>query len=402
MLQTNHGISAQQKDLDADVYRPNQHPSQIQNKTPCLTNALPKKAQSCLNTECYNEALIVHLKRMAYSQINTKNWKLAVLFSAIFSLFGVYTKSTHQSDLNLLQILSDWLLSFSFLLLAWYLNSVITNLLFSPDKKWNLISKILLIILSNSLLLISFILLSILISKVFHLERDYNYFFLIVRGCVSIAILYIVQYTLNQNERNQSILLQNQILKTENIRAQFEVLKQQISPHFLFNSLSSLRSMIRSSDKNAENFVLKLSDIYRLLLANKQRDAITLKEEIAFIENYSFLLFERHENMVHLEIDIPPDLLEYRIPTFALQLLLENCVKHNIVSKEKPLYIKIYDSGVQSISVENNLQKKILEGEESGNGLQNLIKRYDLLGVSNGVQVFSDESIHRVKIKLLN
>jgi len=77
-------------------------------------------------------------------------------------------------------------------------------------------------------------------------------------------------------------------------------------------------------------------------------------------------------------------------------------VKHNIISKEKPLHIRIYDSGVKSISVENNLQHKILAGEESGHGLQNLIKRYELLGVSRGVEIFSDKSVFRVKINLLD
>lgn len=339
---------------------------------------------------------------MKYSLKNIKNWKLAILFSAIFSLFGVFTNRTLQSDFNLFLILPGWLVSFSFLLVAWYLNSTITNLFFFNYKKWNLIGKIMTIFLSNSLLLIIFILLSVLISKAFNIEREYNYIFLIVRGYVSIAIIYLIQYTLNLNARNQSVLLQNQKLKTENIRAQFEILRQQISPHFLFNSLSALRSMIRSSNKNAENFVIKLSDTYRLLLANKEIDTITVKEELEFIEDYSFLLFARHENMLRIEIDIPQDLLKFKIPTFALQLLLENGVKHNIVSKEKPLHIKIYDSGVQSISVENNLQKKINAGEESGIGLQNLVKRYVLLGVTDGVQIFSDESVNRVKLKLLD
>ncbi len=244
--------------------------------------------------------------------------------------------------------------------------------------------------------------LSLLISNTFHIDRDYDYIYLTFRGIASIAIIYLVQFTLNLNARNQTVLLQNEMLKTENIRTQFEILRQQISPHFLFNSLSSLRSMIRSSNKNAEEFVIKLSDIYRLLLANKEIDTITLKEELDFIEDYSFLLFARFENMILIDIEIPQDLFKFKIPTFTLQLLLENCVKHNIVSKEYPLHIKIYDSGVNSISVENNLQQKIKSGEESGIGLQNIVKRYDLLGVSNGVQIFSDESVYRVKIKLLD
>jgi LytS/YehU family sensor histidine kinase len=201
--------------------------------------------------------------------------------------------------------------------------------------------------------------------------------------------------------KNQSVSLQNQMLKTENIRAQFEILRQQISPHFLFNSLSTLRSMIRSSNDNAEKFVIKLSDIYRLLLIKKEKETVTLKEELELIDDYSFLLFARYENMLSIDIDIPENLLNYNIPTFSLQLLLENCVKHNIVSKEKPLHIKIYESGIDTVTVENNLQQKQVFSGDLGLGLQNLIKRYDLLGIPEGVQVFSDESVFRVKIKLL-
>jgi LytS/YehU family sensor histidine kinase len=137
-------------------------------------------------------------------------------------------------------------------------------------------------------------------------------------------------------------------------------------------------------------------------LANKERDTITLKEELEFIKDYSILLFARYENKLQIEFDIPDNLLHLKIPTFTLQLLLENCVKHNIVSKEKPLRIKIYDSGPTSLAVENNLQKKITADKELGYGLQNLMKRFELLGVPNGVEIFSDESVFRIKIKLLD
>lgn len=331
-----------------------------------------------------------------------ENWKLAILLSAILSLLSVITYSTPQSDLNLASMLPTFFMTFSFLLVAWYLNSGITNLFFSNDAKWHLASKILIVVLANGFLLILFILLSVLISKALSVEREYNYAYSMVRGTVSIVIIYLVQYTLNLNAKNQSVLLQNQMLKTENIATQFEILKQQISPHFLFNSLSSLRSMIRTSNKNAESYVIELSDVYRLLLENKENDTVTLKDELEFIDKYSFLLLARYENMLNIEIDLPHNLLNLRIPTFSLQLLLENCVKHNIISKEMPLHIRIYDSGANSISVENNLQRMMQAVEKSGIGLQNLVKRYELLGVDDGVHVFSDGSVYRIKIKLLD
>jgi len=338
---------------------------------------------------------------MKYRPKKFRNLKLAILFSGILSLFGVITNNTLQSDFDIFFILSGWFLVFSFLLIAWILNSLITSQILFNSNRWNLLGRISVITLSNCFLLMFFFLISVLISKSFHLEIEHSYIYLIVRGTISIAIIYLIQYTLNLNAKNQSVLLQNQMLKTENLRAEFEILKQQISPHFLFNSLSSLRSMIRTSNKNAEDFVIKLSDTYRLLLANKERDTVSLKEELEFIKDYSFLLFARYENMLSIEFDIADDLLDIKIPTFTLQLLVENCVKHNIVSKERPLNIKIHNFGPDSLCVENNLQQKINWGEESGHGLQNLRKRYELLGISDGVQMFSDESVFRVKIKLL-
>jgi LytS/YehU family sensor histidine kinase len=286
-------------------------------------------------------------------------------------------------------------------MIAWFLNSKLTTLFFYSHKKWNLASKILIIFLSNGILLSLMIFLSAFANEEINPGRESNYIVMFIRGSVSISMIYLVLYTLNLMARNQAVSMQNQMLKTENISAQFEILSQQISPHFLFNSLSTLRSMIRSSNKNAESFAIKLSDIYRLLLLRKERDTVSLKEELELIDDYSFLLFSRYENMLSIDIDIPDKLLNQNIPTFSLQLLLENCVKHNIVSKEKPLHIKIYDSGIDSISVENNLQQKVVTTGDSGLGLQNLIKRYDLLGVTEGIKVFSDESVFRVKIKLL-
>jgi sensor histidine kinase YesM len=338
---------------------------------------------------------------MKHRLIKTNNWKIGVAFSTLLPLFGILNQSENKTELVLESFFTAWLVSFSFLIIAWFLNSKLTTLFFYTQKKWNIASKFFVIFLSNAFLLFVVISLNEIGDDSISNERENNFFLMFIRGSIAISMIYLIQYMLNLNARNQSVSLQNQMLKTENISAQFEILRQQISPHFLFNSLSTLRSMIRSSHKNAEKFALKLSDIYRLLLLKKERDTVTLKEELEFIEDYSFLLFARYENMLSIDIDLPDNLLNQNIPTFSLQLLLENCVKHNIVSKEKPLHIKIYDSGLNSITIENNLQQKVVTGEDTGLGLKNLIKRYDLLSVSEGVKVFSDESIFRVKIKLL-
>jgi sensor histidine kinase YesM len=334
-------------------------------------------------------------------KITIKDGNIAILFSVILSLFGITTNNPQLSNFNFITLFPTWILAFSFLLISWHLNRIITRFTFTNYKKKYLVLKIIFIALLNSLFLLLFITFSDNLSNFFFAGREFNYIYLFIRGALSIAIIHLLQYALNLNLRIQNSLLQNQILKTENLRAQFEVLKQQISPHFLFNSFSSLRAMIRSSHENAELFLVKLSDLYRMLLAYKDLDAITLKDELTFIENYSFLLMARYENMLNIEIDIPQNVLSLKIPTFTLHLLVENCIKHNVVSKEKPLHVKIYYSGGQTITIENNLQRRVIPDEKFGIGQQNIINRYDLLGVSDAVQLFSDDNIYRVKIKLL-
>ncbi|MGD9327349.1 MAG: histidine kinase [Cyclobacteriaceae bacterium] len=329
------------------------------------------------------------------------NWKIGIAISVLLPFFGILNQTGNQSEKGIENIFSAWFFSFSFLLIAWFINSRLSTFFFFTENRWNIVSKIIVISLFNSILVFLLILLIVIGDYWIESNSESNYILIFIRASIAVGIIYLVQHTLNLNARNQTVALQNQMLKTENIRAQFEILRQQISPHFLFNSLSTLRSMIRSSNKNAENFVIKLSDIFRLLLINKERDTVTLKEELELIDDYSFLLFARYENMISIDIDIPGYLQNRLIPTFSLQILLENSVKHNIVSKDRPLHIKIYDSGNYNITIENNLQQKVVTGEGSGLGLQNLIKRYEFLGIDEGVQIFSDESVFRVKIKLL-
>jgi len=219
--------------------------------------------------------------------------------------------------------------------------------------------------------------------------------------CEHFHYLYF-QFALNSNAKSQEIILQNQMLKRNNPGHKYESIAATGSPSFLFNSLSTLRSMIRSGNKNAETFIVKLSEIYRQLLLKREKEFIPLKEELEFVNDYSFMLFARFEDRITIDTDIPENLMDLKVPTFSLQILLENCIKHNIVSQEKPLKIKIFNTGTDGLIIENNYQPKLSQQEPSGYGLQNLAQRYTLLGFPDSVDVFSDESVFRVRIKLLD
>lgn len=342
---------------------------------------------------------------MKFHKMRKTNWKIAIVFSAFLPAFNIINNSQYSIDTDFNRIFLSWCVTFIFLLTSWYINSLLTVFFENYKREFELIKKIIIIFSFNAILLVVFILLGVFILKDiggFFIRKDNAYFFIFLKGLVSIAIIYIIQYAINSDTRVQEATLQNQILKTENISAQFEILRQQVNPHFLFNSLSTLRSMIRSNNKNSEIFVVKLSEIYRQLLLKREKEIVPLKEELDFVNDYMFMLFARFEKMLSLNIDIPENFLNLKIPTFSLQLLLENCIKHNIISQDKPLKINIFYTNPDSLIIENNFQPKLTHSEQSGFGLQNLEQRYSLLGVTDGIHIFSDESVFRVKIKLLN
>ncbi|MGD9977962.1 MAG: sensor histidine kinase, partial [Bacteroidales bacterium] len=330
----------------------------------------------------------------------------ALVFSAYLPVSNIITNPQNWAHSDLKRILQSWEITFTFLLVCWFVNSYITVFFDKLSTRHKPIKRVFAVVLCNSVLLLLFIVFGVHIfseSHQFALLGTKNNFYLsiVLKGFVGIVMIYVIQYALNSNARAQSISLQNQMLKTENIRVQFEILRQQVNPHFLFNSLSTLRSMIRLNSKNSEDFVIKLSEVYRQLLLKREKELVTLKEELDFIGDYSYMLFARFQNMLIIETSVPDDILNLRLPTFSLQLLLENCIKHNIVSQESPLRIKIFNTSSNFIIVENNLQPKISESVKSGYGLQNLVQRYSLLGYPDAVSVFSDENVFRVKVRLL-
>lgn len=160
--------------------------------------------------------------------------------------------------------------------------------------------------------------------------------------------------------------------------AKFDALKNQLDPHFLFNSLNVLTSLIEEDPSQAQKFTTSLSKVYRYVLEQKNKDLVTVDEELQFARTYMKLLKMRFEDSIHLEI---PDLCsnpEAKIVPLSLQLLLENAVKHNIVTSQRPLHIKVEEVG-DMLVVSNNLQEKQVVKKSTGVGLQNIRQRYDIL-----------------------
>lgn len=181
--------------------------------------------------------------------------------------------------------------------------------------------------------------------------------------------------------------------------AQFETLKNQIDPHFLFNSLNVLSSLIEENPENAQRFTTSLSKIYRYVLEQKDKELVSVEEELSFAKTYMNLLKMRFENSVFYELPQSVPNNECRVVPLSLQLLLENTIKHNVVSPQRPLNIKIFvENGC--LVVENNLQKKEVLQDRRGVGLQNIVSRYAILTARN-VLVEETKDYFRVKLPIL-
>lgn len=178
--------------------------------------------------------------------------------------------------------------------------------------------------------------------------------------------------------RKQSMEVENQQLRAESLLNQFEALKHQLNPHMLFNSLNTLGSLIREAPDKAQDYLRELSRVLRYMLQGNESQSVTLAEEMKFVQAYIFLLQMRYEKNLIFDIRIDEEALSRQLPPMAVQMLLENAVKHNEISSRKPLLIRVVGDE-HRIRVENPLQPKLTESTGTRIGLANLTKRYRLL-----------------------
>jgi two-component system, LytTR family, sensor kinase len=174
----------------------------------------------------------------------------------------------------------------------------------------------------------------------------------------------------------QTSLRREQMFREEKLIFQNETLKNQVNPHFLFNSLNTLSSLIITQPAVAERFIIMLSSIYRYILENSQKDKVPLQDELSFINEYVFLQKIRDEDKIVLEQSVK-DPEKHEIIPVSLQILVENAIKHNMATRKNPLIISIY-SDDEYITVKNNLQKMALPLNSTGIGLKNLAARTKL------------------------
>lgn len=183
-------------------------------------------------------------------------------------------------------------------------------------------------------------------------------------------------------------------------QARIQLLKNQINPHFIFNNLNVLSAMVIRDNPDANRFIEEFSKVYRYLLKNQDKELVPLSTELEFVEPYLYLLKRRFTEGLDISLEIPEKYLSYQVVPAALQLLVENAIKHNIVSRSKPLRISIHANGNNTLVVSNNIQRRQTVEISTQIGLQNINKRYAILS-GRKLEIEQTNESFRVLLPLL-
>ncbi|WP_194976495.1 sensor histidine kinase [Aquiflexum lacus] len=323
-------------------------------------------------------------------KLNTKTI-FPIALSVVLPLLGIYANPETESIFNL-GFIGNWIVGFITCYMLWYM---LWELWRVKKTKYRALLFVLGIIACIGVLNGFFFL--FMTDGVENSLRAQS----IARIIFASIIFIIIQYALKTQENISRLLIEKEQIQKENYRVQLKALQKTVDPHFLFNSLNTLRSMVRQQHQHAEAFVMKLSDFYRQILSHDDNSTLPLSEELMVLESYLFLMKNRNEAAMQVKLGVDKKLHALHLPSMALQVVVENCFKHNSMTAKKPLTIEIVSTESGHIEVFNNLQPKIEEAESSGYGLDVLRKRYALLNEQDGVTIKETDGHFLVQLKLL-
>jgi sensor histidine kinase YesM len=279
---------------------------------------------------------------------------------------------------DLAHLMGDIILTFVIALVMFTLNFFILN----PAGKHGKMN-IYRIVFAVFLTIVSVYLLNSLLHPLFHEVRgsrprgrrdEFDYINFFVSGLVIASTLVIRLLFQKQN-----VMLENEKLRREALQSQYESLKNQISPHFLFNSLTALNVLVKEDADQAQNYISSLSKALRYTLKSNEKKLVSLSEEMEFMKSYLFLIRMRYGENLEIKTLIDEEMLSYLLPPLTIQTLVENAIKHNEISKRKPLTIDISTTSEGKLVIVNDIQQKITGEEGTGIGLTNLSKQFMLL-----------------------
>jgi hypothetical protein len=220
-----------------------------------------------------------------------------------------------------------------------------------------------------------------------------SYFAILISFFVSLIFVAVAFF---QNWKNS--LLEAERLKAEMMVYKYEALQNQINPHFLFNSFNVLSDLVYEDQKKAVGFIRQLSQLFRYVLDSRDMELVPIKEELEFVKAYSYLLHSRFEDKLSIQLDFKANDQEMIVP-MTLQLLIENCVKHNEISASQPLRVEITRNGAY-MKVENNLQLKPVEGDSKKTGLSNIRQQFKYF-TDKGILVTKTDHTFSVEVPVL-
>ena len=315
---------------------------------------------------------------------------LALLSSPIIAIYGVAPVYIFQKFSLFLAVGAVVFLTLT-ILIFWAINIYLVGRLKTDWKRY-----------LWSYLLISIVHLSVVITAPDFNEVKGKVVFFLAYPIISIlainTIILIIINSVSLRHEKEIAEIEIKSLKVSNLEAQKQVLLQQLQPHFLFNALSTLKSLISENPIESENYVVKLSEFLRYSVQAHTKEIVLLSEELQFTQDYIDLQKMRFGEALGCEIDLPDDLLSNKIPVFALQTLVENAIKHNSFTSKKSLFIKISWEG-NRLKVSNNKSAKQLIAP-SGTGLVNLQKRYQMVA-NKEIEIINQENEFTVFIPLI-
>lgn len=222
----------------------------------------------------------------------------------------------------------------------------------------------------------------------------YGLLFLIPVLLVNFSVYFMQQWKLAHVQSNK--------LQEENLRTQLNSLRMQLDPHFLFNNLNVLSSLIEKDPRTAQHFLDRFADVYRYVLEFNKEELVSLSEELGFVDAYVYLLRKRFDEQLKIDIDIPDSVANsYFIPPLSVQMLIENALKHNKLSTENPLHIEVFIEDERWLTVRNSYSPRLEASVKRGKmGLENIRKRYAYLSALN-LKIHQDHSFFVVSLPLL-
>jgi hypothetical protein len=214
-----------------------------------------------------------------------------------------------------------------------------------------------------------------------------------------VTLVYESVYFFGEWKKN---LQRSEALARASMQSELETLRSQLDPHFLFNSLNTLAALIEEENEPAQNYLEQLADVYRYVLVSRDKSTVTLREEMAFVDAYLYLNKTRFRGDLQVERHIAPAAYAAQVAPLSVQMLVENAIKHNVISPERPLRVSLTtETDAPYMRVENNVQPKTGLEQSTKVGLSNIISRYRLLS-AQPVEVLRDNNLFTVRVPLLD